>query len=223
MTRFLLSQPGSEGLFLLSEVISHDPLENYSGKQWARGGRHENPSLKQCVQNAVALQALGNCQRKRRLSDGEPKINDIPLPKRKWSKTQKWLLYIASIVHTCIWNKLSHLRCHGDVTMVIQTHKWACIYARIADSATTVPCMSVCQTTFLSPIDFVVFFISCLYTYIQLAASEKPLIVRHTDSSTVSSSEMMFSEMSVQYNWITSFLMIVLIISSSNRHVILMT
>ena len=83
MTRFLLSQPGSEGLFLLSEVISHDPLENYSGKQWAQGGRHENPSLKQCVQNAVALQALGNCQRKRRLSDGEPKINDIPLPKRK--------------------------------------------------------------------------------------------------------------------------------------------
>ena len=124
MTRFLLSQPGSEGLFLLSEVISHDPLENYSGKQWARGGRHENPSLKQCVQNAVALQAQGNCQRKRHLSDGEPKI-DIPLPKRKWSKTQKWLLYIASIVHTCIWNKLSQLRCHGDVTMVIQTHKWA--------------------------------------------------------------------------------------------------
>ena len=82
MTRFLLSQPGSEGLFLLSEVISHDPLENYSGKQWARGGRHENPSLKQCVQNAVALQAQGNCQRKRHLSDGEPKI-DIPLPKRK--------------------------------------------------------------------------------------------------------------------------------------------
>ena len=56
--------------------------------------------------------------------------------------------------------------------------------------------------SFLSPIDFVVFFISCLYTYIQLAASEKPLIIRHTDSSTVSSSEMMFSEMSVQYNFI---------------------
>lgn len=97
MTRFLLSQPGSEGLFLLSERISQDPLENYFGKQRAQGGRSENPSLKQCVQNAVAIRAQksmdldrvqGNCRRKRRLFDGEPKIDDSPLPKRKRSKTQ---------------------------------------------------------------------------------------------------------------------------------------
>lgn len=98
LTRYLLSQPGSEGLFLLSERISQDPLENYFGKQRARGGRSENPSLKQCVENAVAIRAQrsidldrvrGNCRRKRHLFDGEPEIDDTPLPKRKRSKSKK--------------------------------------------------------------------------------------------------------------------------------------
>ena len=35
MTRYLLSQPNSDGLFLLSERISQDPIENYFGKQRA--------------------------------------------------------------------------------------------------------------------------------------------------------------------------------------------
>ena len=42
----LLSQPGSEGLFFLSERISKGPLENYFGKQRTRGNRSDNRSFK---------------------------------------------------------------------------------------------------------------------------------------------------------------------------------
>ena len=59
MTKLLLSQPQDPGttnkLYLLSERISQDPLENYFGKQRARGGKNENHNLQQCVQNATAL------------------------------------------------------------------------------------------------------------------------------------------------------------------------
>ncbi len=73
MVKYLLPEEESE-LFLLSEKISQDPIENYFGKQRARGGRNENPTLQQCVHNAAALRiqkslALeplrGNCRRKR--------------------------------------------------------------------------------------------------------------------------------------------------------------
>ena len=73
MTKYLLSQPGSEGLFLLSERISQDPLENYFGKQRARGGRCDNPTIQECMKKAVAIRAQkslildkvqGNCRRK---------------------------------------------------------------------------------------------------------------------------------------------------------------
>lgn len=94
MTRYLLSQ--GKDLFILSERVSQDPLENYFGQQRSRGGRNEHPTLQQCVQNAAALrvqksQALdpvrGNCSRKRRLQDTESlKIDNTPLPKRKRSK-----------------------------------------------------------------------------------------------------------------------------------------
>ena len=76
MTKYLLSQPNSDGLFLLSERVSQDPLENYFGKQRARGGRCDNPTVKECIKNAVAIRAQrsldldrvqGNCRRKRRL------------------------------------------------------------------------------------------------------------------------------------------------------------
>ena len=43
MSQFLLSK--SKGLFLLSERVSQDSLENYFGKQRARGGRNENPNI----------------------------------------------------------------------------------------------------------------------------------------------------------------------------------
>ena len=93
MARFLLSK--DENLFLLSERISQDPLENYFGKQRARGGRNENPNLEQCVMNAAALRVQGsvaldpvrgNCRRKRQLDiDESTIINSKPLPKRKRS------------------------------------------------------------------------------------------------------------------------------------------
>ena len=53
MARYLLSQ--EQGLFLLSEKISQDPLENYFGQQRARGGRNEHPNMQQCIHNAAAL------------------------------------------------------------------------------------------------------------------------------------------------------------------------
>ncbi len=68
--KYLLPEEESE-LFLLSEKISQDPVENYFGKQRARGGRNENPTLKQCaaalcVQKSLALDPVrGNCRRKR--------------------------------------------------------------------------------------------------------------------------------------------------------------
>ena len=93
MTRHLLSQPGGGSLFFLSERISQDPLENYFGQQRARGGRCDNPTIKECLQNAVAIRAQhsleldrvqGNCRRKRRLVDTDnPGIDNTPLPKRK--------------------------------------------------------------------------------------------------------------------------------------------
>ena len=100
MTKFLLSQPQdpatTQKLYLLSEHLSQDPLENYFGKQRARGGRNENPNLQQCVHNAAALHVQksmaldpvrGNCSRKRRLfSNKQPTIDETPLPKRKRTK-----------------------------------------------------------------------------------------------------------------------------------------
>ena len=92
-----LSQ-GQDGLFVLSERISQDPLENYFGQQRARGGRNENPSIQRCVHNAAALRVQkslaldpvrGNCSHKRRVFKNPPKLDDIdqtPLPKRKRSK-----------------------------------------------------------------------------------------------------------------------------------------
>ena len=95
MTKYLLSQPQASGekLYVLSEWISQDPLENYFGKQRARGGRNENPNLQQCLHNAAVLRVQksmaldpvrGNCSRKRRLyGDQQPQIDSAPLPKRK--------------------------------------------------------------------------------------------------------------------------------------------
>ena len=93
MTQFLLSN--EEGLFLLSEQFSQDPLENYFGKQRSRGGRNENSTIKQCLVNAAALRVQwstaldpvrGNCRRKRCMGIDESTIIDsAPLPKRKCS------------------------------------------------------------------------------------------------------------------------------------------
>ncbi len=90
MGKYLLSDT-SDGLFLLSERFSQDPLENYFGQQRARGGRNEHPNLQQCLHNAAAIRiqksiatdpVRGNCKRKRYLNQ-EQIIDDTPLPKRK--------------------------------------------------------------------------------------------------------------------------------------------
>lgn len=92
MVKYLLPEEEST-LFFLSEKISQDPVENYFGKQRARGGRNENPTLHQCVYNAAALRVQrsmaldpvrGNCRRKR-LFSSENEIDNTPLPKRKRS------------------------------------------------------------------------------------------------------------------------------------------
>lgn len=93
MAKFLLKD---NTLFLLSERFSQDPLENYFGRQRARGGRNENPNLQQCMVNAAALRVQksvaldpvrGNCNRKRRLRIDEAAVinESAPLPKRKRS------------------------------------------------------------------------------------------------------------------------------------------
>lgn len=74
MTKLLLAK--KEGHFLLSERFSQDSLENYFGKQRARGGRNENPNMVQALENAAALRVQssvaldpvrGNCRQKRQL------------------------------------------------------------------------------------------------------------------------------------------------------------
>ena len=57
MTRFLLTRPGNDKLSLISERLSQDPLENYFGMQRARGRRCANPTIKEFLQNAVAIRA----------------------------------------------------------------------------------------------------------------------------------------------------------------------
>ncbi len=82
-----------KGTYFLSVKLNQDPLENYFGKQRARGGRNENPTVQQSLHNAAALRVQksvalnpvrGNCGRKRRLYHEEDiPIDDTPLRKRK--------------------------------------------------------------------------------------------------------------------------------------------
>ena len=90
MTRYLLRIDDRSALYVLSEHISQDPLENYFGRQRGRGARNDNPSAKECLQNSAAdrilgsiaqLPVRGNSSRKR-LHFTEEHIDDTPLPKR---------------------------------------------------------------------------------------------------------------------------------------------
>ena len=76
--------------FLLSERFCQDPLEAFFGQQRSKGGRNDNPTVKQfCdntvslrVQGSVALNPLrGNCRK--RPMEREIIVDDTPLPKRK--------------------------------------------------------------------------------------------------------------------------------------------
>jgi len=85
---------GNDDIFLLSERVSQDSVENYFAQQRARGGRNDNPTFEQCLKNAGALRlqksmaldpVRGNCSRKRRLfscQDVVPADVLTPLPKR---------------------------------------------------------------------------------------------------------------------------------------------
>lgn len=88
LTEYLL-QTSKKETYFLSVKINQDPIENYFGRQRARGGRNENPTVQQVLHNAAALRlqrsvvldpVRGNCARKRGLF--EP-VEDTPLRKRK--------------------------------------------------------------------------------------------------------------------------------------------
>lgn len=53
LAKSLLDQDGSR--FLLSERFTQDPLEAFFGKQRARGGRSDNPTVKRFVENTQAI------------------------------------------------------------------------------------------------------------------------------------------------------------------------
>ena len=88
MARFILRQPGVK--FLLSERFCQDPVEVFFGHQRAKGGRNDNPTVKQfCdatvslrVQSSAALDPIrGNCRK--RPADKLIHVSEAPLPKRR--------------------------------------------------------------------------------------------------------------------------------------------
>ena len=97
LTRYILTKHSEDNLLLLSERLSQDPLKNYFGKQQARGGRSDNPTVQRTLHNAGALRiqkslaldpVRGNSSRKRRLFAESDKtltidIDNTPLPKRQ--------------------------------------------------------------------------------------------------------------------------------------------
>lgn len=88
MIKFLLSQPGIQ--FVLTERFNQDLLEIFFGQQRSRGCRNDNPSMKQCLENAQALVvqkslACGGSSNitKKRKNMGSLSPLSRPLPKRK--------------------------------------------------------------------------------------------------------------------------------------------
>ena len=86
--KFLLDQNGIE--YMLTERFNQDLLEILFGQQRSRGCRNDNPSVKQCLENAQALVvqkslACGGSSNiaKKRKSMGSLSPLSRPLPKRK--------------------------------------------------------------------------------------------------------------------------------------------
>ena len=44
-----MNSDGHDEVFLLSERVSQDSVENYFAQQRARGGRNDNPTFEQCL------------------------------------------------------------------------------------------------------------------------------------------------------------------------------
>jgi hypothetical protein len=89
---YLLSLDGAN--FLYSERFNQDTLESFFGKQRARCGRNDNPTVYQFTKNTQTIRvgrsmAFGSCSNiKRRLfTDGD--VKDLSQPLRKKNKTQK--------------------------------------------------------------------------------------------------------------------------------------
>ena len=87
VTTVLFSVPGVQ--YFLSEKFCQDPLESYFGKQRYKGGRSDNPSVKEFIDNSVSLRVQGsaaleplrgNCSRKRQHRPLQ--VDETPLPKR---------------------------------------------------------------------------------------------------------------------------------------------
>ncbi len=85
LAKLLLKPDGY--IFLLSERFTQDPLEDFFGKQRARGGRSDNPTAKRFLENTQAIRvsrslALGGSSSvKRSLNFDIDKLSE-KLPKR---------------------------------------------------------------------------------------------------------------------------------------------
>lgn len=83
----------------LSQRICQDPLENFFGRQRQRGGTHENPNVKEFIDNTQALRVInmtkftpvkrGNCRGNKEPEEEELSVkeNSQPLPKRQRTKS----------------------------------------------------------------------------------------------------------------------------------------
>lgn len=90
MAEYLLQQTGVK--FLLSERFCQDSVEEFFGQQRSRGGRNDNPTVKEFCDNTVSLRVQktaalhpvrGNCAKR-----GEKRVIEVdntPLKKRRRS------------------------------------------------------------------------------------------------------------------------------------------
>ena len=78
--------------FLLSDRCNQDPIEEFCSMQRAHGGRCDNPTAEQFLQNSISLRVQksatlkpfrGNCSQKR---SAEILVDDKPIPKRRRTK-----------------------------------------------------------------------------------------------------------------------------------------
>ena len=94
---YIFTVEGSDKCFFASGHLNQDPIENYFGQQRARGGRSDNPSVKQFMDNTMSLRqqgsaallpVRGNSSRKRLLYPDDVIEND-PIPKRRRGAQRK--------------------------------------------------------------------------------------------------------------------------------------
>ena len=108
MTPLLLGLPGVICFF--SEKLCQDPIESFFGKQRARGGRSDNPTVKQFCENTASLRVQGsaalepvrgNCGKRKHDSLSSVDIA-TPLPKRKrYSNIIQCIIHLYSLSVHC--------------------------------------------------------------------------------------------------------------------------